>query len=48
LAEFAGMYEINLALKGLDGIDSGLLLFFAVLLGWLGAVFSLRQTLEPS
>lgn len=48
LAEFAGMYEINLVLKGLDGIDSGLLLFFAVLLGWLGAVFSLRQTLEPS
>ncbi len=46
LAELAGMYEINLVLKGLDGIETGLLLSFAALLGWLGAVFSLRQTLQ--
>ncbi|MBI5899406.1 MAG: ABC transporter permease [Rhodocyclales bacterium] len=46
MAELAGMYEINLALKAPDIVESGLLLVFAAVLGWLGAVFSLRQTIE--
>jgi cell division transport system permease protein len=45
IAELAGMYEINLALKPLDIVESGLLFGFAAALGWLGALFSLRQNL---
>ena len=45
IAELAGMYEINLALKPLDIVESGLLFGFAAARGWLGALFSLRQNL---
>lgn len=45
IAELAGMYEINLVLQPLDIVESGLLFGFAATLGWLGAMFSLRQNL---
>lgn len=46
IAELAGMYGIDVALKPLNVIESCLLLLFSLLLGWLGAMFSLRQNLE--
>ncbi len=48
IAELAGMYEINLALKYLDLIESGVLFGLAAALGWLGAMFSLRQNLSQT
>ncbi len=45
LAELAGLYDLNLALKPLSASDSTLLLACAGSLGWLGALFSLRQNL---
>ena len=45
LAELAGLYDLNLALHPLSASDSALLLACAGCLGWLGALFSLRQNL---
>lgn len=45
MAELAGLYELTLALKPLSPADSAGLLAAAGSLGWLGAVFSLRQNL---
>lgn len=48
IGELARLYDWNLALNPPGAIDSALLLGAATLLGWLGAVLSLRQTLrEP-
>lgn len=48
LAELAGLYDLNLVLKPLGAADSAMLLACAGGLGWLGAVFSLRQNLGQS
>lgn len=45
LAELAGLYDLNLTLRPLSLADSTLLMASAGSLGWLGAVFSLRQNL---
>lgn len=45
LAEIGGLYDLNLVLRTLSLEGSGLLLAAAGGLGWLGAVFSLRQNL---
>lgn len=48
LAELAGLYDLNLTLRPLSLADSAILLGCAGGLGWLGAVFSLRQNLGES
>ena len=45
MAELAGLYDLTLALAPLGAADSALLLACAAGLGWLGALFSLRQSL---
>ena len=46
LGELVQLYDLTLVLQALDLRDSGLLLAFAGGLGWLGAMFSLRQHLQ--
>lgn len=45
MAELAGLYDLNFALAPLGGVESAVLLACAAGLGWLGAGFSLRQSL---
>lgn len=46
IGELAGLYDLKLELAPLGAADSALLLACAVVLGWIGALFSLRQSLE--
>jgi cell division transport system permease protein len=48
LSELAGLYDLNLTLRPLGPANSALLLACAGILGWLGALFSLRQNLGQS
>lgn len=48
LAELARLYDLSLVLQGLTARDSALLLGLAAGLGWLGALFSLRQHLRQA
>ena len=47
LGEVAKLYDLGLVLQTLGTRDSALLLGFAGGLGWLGALISLRQHLDP-
>lgn len=47
LSELVRLYDLTLVLQTLDARDSALLLGFAAVLGWLGALISLRQHLSP-
>lgn len=46
VGDLAGLYELKFELSHLGGQDSALLLAGASALGWIGALFSLRQSLE--
>lgn len=48
LGDLVRMYDLTLVLRPLDAADSTFLLGFAALLGWLGALLSLRQHLRQS
>jgi cell division transport system permease protein len=48
MTELAGLYDLTLALAPLGATDSAWLLACAATLGWLGALFSLRQSLGQS
>ncbi len=47
LGELVQLYDLSLVLQALGARDSTLLLGFAAGLGWLGALISLRQHLDP-
>jgi cell division transport system permease protein len=47
LGELVRLYDLSLVLQTLGARDSALLLGFAAGLGWLGALISLRQHLDP-
>ena len=47
LGELVRLYDLTLVLQALDAKDSALLLAVAAVLGWLGAMGSLRQHLRP-
>lgn len=46
MGELAGLYDLKLELAPLGAVDSALLLSIAAALGWIGALFSLRKSLE--
>lgn len=47
LGELVRLYDLSLVVQALDAQDSALLLAVSAVLGWLGAMGSLRQQLRP-